>query len=163
VKTGSLFLLEVDTGELFLSEGLLCILYDYDKVGSNEKLGAITIPPKTLYEAKGERMEFKLVPAPGETEDVPGYLCIRCRRATDYDEKFMADFENGADSDILGLKAASSKGSHFKGGASNFTSLVRGIMGGNTKVEKDGEKAGIKQVRKMAFFFYPFHWIAITN
>jgi hypothetical protein len=132
----------------FLSEGLLCILYDYDNVGKNEKLGAITIPPKTLYEAKGERMEFKLGPSPGETKDVPGYLAIRCRRATDYDAKFMRDFERGTDSDLLGLKAATSKATATKGGASNMKSL----MNRNTKIRRDGEHAGIKQVRNVSFF-----------
>jgi hypothetical protein len=150
-------LLEANTEELFLSEGLICILYDYDKVGSNEKLGAITIPPKALYDAKGERMEFKLGPSPGETKDVPGYLSIRCRRATDYDAKFMTDFEKG--SDLLGLKAAASKAHHTKGGASNIKSL----MSRNTKTEKDGEKAGIKQVRTYRSFVDPFHWISGTN
>lgn len=141
-------MLEVDVGDLFLSDGLLCILYDFDKVGKNEKLGAITIPPKTLFEAKGERMEFKLGPSPGETKDVPGYLAIRCRRATDYDAKFMADFEHGATSDLLGLKAATSKAQHTKGGASNMKSL----LGRNTKVFKDGKNAGIKQVRNVSLF-----------
>jgi hypothetical protein len=159
VKTKSLFLLEVDTKELFLSEGLLCSLYDYDKVGANEKLGAITIPPKTLYDAKGERMEFKLGPSPGETKDVPGYLSIRCRRATDYDANFMTDFEKGTDSDLLGLKAATSKAHHTKGGASNIKSL----MSRNTKTEKNGEKAGIKQVRRYRSLIDPFHWISVTN
>jgi hypothetical protein len=144
--------MEVDTEELFLSEGLLCQLYDYDKVGQNEKLGAITIPPKTLYDAKGERMEFKVGPSPGETKDVPGYLSIRCRRATDYDAKFMTDFEK-ADSDLLGLKAATLKAHHTKGGASNLKSL----MSRNTKTEKDGEKAGIKQVRSYLSFVALFH------
>jgi hypothetical protein len=139
-------LLEVDTADLFLSEGLLCILYDFDKVGKNEKLGAITIPPKTLYEAKGERMEIKLGPSPGETKDVPGYLAIRCRRATDYDAKFMTDFKQ--DSDLLGLKAATSKAHDTKGGASNLKSL----LGRNTKVFRDGKDAGIKKVRNASFF-----------
>jgi hypothetical protein len=148
IKTESLFLLEVDTADLFLSEGLLCILYDFDKVGKDEKLGAITISPKTLYEAKGERMEFKLEPAPGQTKEVPGYLAIRCRKATDYDAKFMIDFKQGADSDLLGLKAATSKAHDTKGGASNLKSL----LGRNTKVFKNGKDAGIKKVRNAQFF-----------
>jgi hypothetical protein len=151
VKTKSLFLLEVDAAELFLSEGLLCILYDFDKVGKNEKLGAITIPPKTLYEAKGERMEFKLGPSPGETKDVPGYLAIRCRRATEYDANFMTDSAKGADSDLLGLKAATSKALHTKGGASNLQSMLNR----NSKVFKDGingKNAGIKHVSNISFF-----------
>jgi hypothetical protein len=142
-------LLEIDAAELFLSEGLLCILYDFDKVGKNEKLGAITISPKTLYEAKGERTEYKLGPSPGETKDVPGYLAIRCRRATEYDANFMADFAKGADSDLLGLKAATSKAHHYKGGASNLQSL----MNRNSKIFKDGidgKNAGIKHVSNIS-------------
>jgi hypothetical protein len=142
--------MEADTKELFLSEGLLCILYDYDQLGQNEKLGAITIPPKTLYEATGQRMEFKLGPSPGKTKDVPGYLAIRCRRATDYDLKFMEDLKIGKKSDLLGLKASGDKAIDAKGGASNLKSL----MSRNTRIERDGKNAGIKKVRTGAFFFF---------
>jgi hypothetical protein len=56
------------------------------------------IPPAKLYNATGEHMEFKLQPVPGKTEkDTPGYLAIRCRRATDHDKRFMEEYEESSD------------------------------------------------------------------
>lgn len=34
---------------------------DYDQFGGNDKLGLVTVPPKVLYDAKGERLEYELV------------------------------------------------------------------------------------------------------
>lgn len=148
--------MEVDTKDLFLSEGLLCLIYDFDKVGKNEKLGAVYIPPKTLYEAKGERMEFKVGPAPGETEGT-GYLAVRCRRATEYDTNFLKDYNGGKKStlDYLGFKKTSKHATDSKGGASNLKSL----LSRNTKVEKDGKHPGVKQVRFRTAFrtHHPLH------
>ena len=67
---------------------------DYDQFGGNETLGLVHVPPRTLYRAKGERMEFKLQPVPGKTSDeVPGHLAIRCRRASKSDQTFMESYE----------------------------------------------------------------------
>lgn len=65
VKTGSLFLLKLTTEELFTSNGLICEVMDFDKFGANDKLGLITIPPKVLFEGKGERLEYDLLPTKG--------------------------------------------------------------------------------------------------
>lgn len=65
VKTGSLFLLKLTVEELFTSNGLICEAMDFDKFGGNDKLGLITIPPKVLFEAKGERLEYDLRPSKG--------------------------------------------------------------------------------------------------
>jgi hypothetical protein len=138
--------MEIDATELFLSEGLLCLIYDYDKIGGNEKLGSATIPPRTLYEAKGQRMEFKLGPAPGHTKEVPGFLAIRCRRATDYDVNFLKSFQAGKTGmgHFLGLTAKEAKtATHSKGGSGNIKSMLTRT----TKVEKEGKNAGIRQVR----------------
>lgn len=95
VKTDSLFLLESEAEELFIEEGMKFLVKDFDQFGGNETLGLVHVPPKTLYLADGERMEFKLQPIPGKTSDeVPGFLAIRCRRATAHDKKFMEGFES---------------------------------------------------------------------
>jgi Ca2+-dependent lipid-binding protein len=98
IKNGSLFLLSVESKELFIQEGLQLLVKDFDQFGGNEMLGLVKIPPEKLYNANGERMEFKLQPVPGKKEeDTPGYLAIRCRRATDYDKKFMKGYEESID------------------------------------------------------------------
>jgi len=88
VRTGSLFLFKVKAEALFLSEGLLFTVKDYDAFGSDERLGIFYVAPKVVYESKGERLE--LLPTPGaKVKEVPGYIAIRIRRATDDDIKFM--------------------------------------------------------------------------
>lgn len=95
VKTGSLFLLEIESERLFIEDGMTFLIKDFDQFGGNETLGLVHVPPKTLYFAKGERMEFKLQPVPGKTNDeVPGFLAIRCRRATSHDLDFMESYES---------------------------------------------------------------------
>jgi len=99
LSTGSLFLLNVESKRFFIEGGLKFVVKDYDRVGRNDVLGICKVDPKVFYKAKGERMEFKLTPprvANAGSRDGPddsaGVLVVRCRRATPYDEKFMADF-----------------------------------------------------------------------
>ena len=94
VNDGSLFLLEVEAEQLFLQDGMKLLVKDYDQFGSNDTLGFVQVHPTALYKGTGERMEFKLQPLPGKkTDEVPGYLAIRCRRATVYDKEFMEGLE----------------------------------------------------------------------
>jgi hypothetical protein len=135
LKTGSLFLLSVDAKELFLSEGLVCLVKDFDKLGAHETLGSITVPPKTIYNAKGERMEFKLESPPGKPVNFSGHLAIRCRRASDYDIKFMKSYaENMSEMkhEVDHLAA--------KGGSGNIASYFRR----QARISKD---TGHKEVR----------------
>jgi hypothetical protein len=126
---------------LFISDGLKCILHDFDSLGKDEVLGFIQITPKQLYDAKGERMEFKLNPPPKSKEDVPGHLAIRCRRATDYDKQFMAELQRPGKGDILGMKKADGH-TDSKGGAGALVS----ILTRKSKVAKQGKNAGQKVV-----------------
>jgi len=90
VKNGSLFLLEVESEQLFIQDGMNFLVKDFDQFGANDNLGVVHVKPDVLYKAKGERMEFKLQPVSGKIgESIPGYLAIRCRRATPHDLKFM--------------------------------------------------------------------------
>ena len=92
VKTGSLFLFRIDAESLYLSEGLLFTVKDFDALGGHERLGIIYVAPKDIYEAKGERMEYKLLPPPGSKKKmVPGYMAVRCRRASESDVQFMEE------------------------------------------------------------------------
>lgn len=86
VKTGSLFLLTLTVEELFTSNGLICEVMDFDKFGGNDKLGLITVPPKVLYDAKGERLEFNLVSTRNSMEASVSLLGERASCC--YDEVF---------------------------------------------------------------------------
>jgi hypothetical protein len=132
VSTGSLFLLrDINIKEqLFKSDGLLFILYDFDKLGANDALGAVTVPPKMIYDAKGERMEFPLEKPPVRCHHkVSGYLAIRIRRASQYDIDFMDQLhsnKNNGTISIPGMKRAIELDdhSHFKGGKGNIKSML---------------------------------------
>jgi C2 domain len=103
LRTGSLCLFKVNPQDLFLSDGLQCTVVDFDKMGGDEKLGEFYIPPHTIYEGKGERTEFKLLPPPKSKKDeVPGFVAIRVRRATEYDLRFMAEYHNKQDGGGIG-------------------------------------------------------------
>ena len=151
MKTGSLFLLEVGTRELFLGDGLLCLLRDFDKLGSNERLGAVMIPPKALYEAEGERMVFKLEKAPGQKQDASGYIAIRCRRASEYDLRFLNDYDKSESSDFLGLKKNVKTATDSLGGAGNIKSIItsneRTFRENGEKVKKVSPNIGPRQGR----------------
>lgn len=54
-------------------------------IKGNDILGVANVPATTLYQASGERMEFEL--------NTQGYLALRCRRATDQDKQFMAEYQ----------------------------------------------------------------------
>ena len=130
VKTGSLFLWTVESRALFINEGLNLLVKDYDQFGHNEVLGMVNVPPAKLYKAEGERMEFKLKPAPGTKGKVNGYLAVRCRRASDYDINFMNKLEKSKDLASHHVEQKTQTG----GGA------LRSIVTRNEKTEKDGTK-----------------------
>eukprot|EP00537_Pseudo-nitzschia_pungens_P003533 CAMPEP_0172372246 /NCGR_PEP_ID=MMETSP1060-20121228/46652_1 /TAXON_ID=37318 /ORGANISM="Pseudo-nitzschia pungens, Strain cf. cingulata" /LENGTH=1198 /DNA_ID=CAMNT_0013098153 /DNA_START=437 /DNA_END=4033 /DNA_ORIENTATION=+ len=97
LKTGSLFLLQVDSKRFFIEEGITFVVRDYDKLGKHDVIALCQVDPKILYDADGERMEFKLsLPSSGgrsaPKEENAGILVIRCRRATKYDQKFMEEY-----------------------------------------------------------------------
>jgi hypothetical protein len=142
LKTGSLFLFTVSMKDLFLNDGLICILRDFDNVGADEVLGGIKITAKQIYEAKGERVEFKLGPAGGKTEEVPGYMAIRCRRASEHDIQFMEDWKRTNQLAIIGMKPKTIKIAEGITGVSN----LRSIITKRTRIAKDGSNAGKKQV-----------------
>lgn len=105
---------------------------DFDQFGVDETLGIVQVQPSTLYKANGERMEFKLQPVPGKTGDeVPGYLAIRCRRATAYDKNFM----EGLESSMTAIAAPKAPKANIN--------LIKSLRQGNTKVED-----GIKKVSR---------------
>eukprot|EP00339_Tiarina_fusa_P025749 CAMPEP_0117019744 /NCGR_PEP_ID=MMETSP0472-20121206/15103_1 /TAXON_ID=693140 ORGANISM="Tiarina fusus, Strain LIS" /NCGR_SAMPLE_ID=MMETSP0472 /ASSEMBLY_ACC=CAM_ASM_000603 /LENGTH=1103 /DNA_ID=CAMNT_0004724777 /DNA_START=181 /DNA_END=3489 /DNA_ORIENTATION=+ len=129
LKTGSLFLLEVESKHLFVEEGLTLLVKDYDQFGGNEMLGVVKVPAHKLYQAKGERMELKLQPPPGSREtEIGGYLALRCRRATEYDKKFMAGYDESCKA-VAATEIPKSK-----------TSDIRSIVTRKERVEKDGTK-----------------------
>jgi hypothetical protein len=151
LETGSLFLLPVEMKDLFLGDGLIFTLHDYDSVGTDEVLGIVVLSPKQVYECTGQRIEYKLQPPPGHFEQVPGHLVIRCRRASNYDIHFMEDFEKVSKSD----KEVGGMGSHkfdkliqSKGGNGGLAS----IMNKRSRIAKHGRNVGKREVRRNDVF-----------
>lgn len=113
LKTGSLFLLHVESRRFFIEEGVKFVVKDFDKMAKDEILGICRVGPKVFYHAKGERMEFKLTIPRLENagaRDKPNEistatLVLRCRRATAYDQKFMADFSKQESKNAKGVSS----------------------------------------------------------
>jgi hypothetical protein len=157
LETGSLFLWKVSSNDLFRSDGLQFFVWDFDKMSQDEVLGWFTIPPSVVYGAKGERLEYKLKPPPwSRQESVPGYLAVRCRRASEYDKRFMKEYVGtdltalassipGIPHDPLGgLKNITKMATESAGGSGNLMSMIRQ----NTRVVRDRHNlTGTKQVR----------------
>ena len=85
LKNGSLFILTVDSFDLFKAGGLNFLVEDHDDFSSNDLLGVASVPAKELYNARGERREYEF--------NTSGKIAIRCRRATDHDKEFLTQYE----------------------------------------------------------------------
>jgi hypothetical protein len=174
LQTGSLFLWKVSSVDLFRSDGLQFFVWDFDKMSHDEVLGWFTVPPSTVYAAKGERIECKLEPPPwnGGRDVVPGHVAVRIRRASEYDKRFMREYLGGsagplpaggeADPDapaghdpnhhhpllqlhpLAGIKNMTKLATESAGGSGNIMSIIRQ----NTRVVRDRHNlTGTKQVR----------------
>ena len=151
VKTNALFLWTVSTKDLFVSDGLLCVVYDYDQVGSHMHLGQVFIPPKILYEASEERIELPLKHHYHTDGPVLGFLAIRCRRATQYDQNFMRELADTRRKEkreevlpeLHKIKNLTKLATESAGGSGNVASM----MTRRTKIIKSGEHPeGLKMV-----------------
>lgn len=86
IATGSLFIIHVNEKEFRENEvGLEFKVKDHDTVSKSDELGIVHVSGKTLCDADGKRMPFKLDCADGSES----LLNLRCRPATGYDLKFM--------------------------------------------------------------------------
>jgi hypothetical protein len=129
LTTGSLFLLTIESERFFVEDGMKFVIKDFDQFGKDDVLGLVHVNPRILYLANGERMEFKLQPPMGSNdEEVPGYLVLRCRRATDYDIKFMSEY----------AKTKGAKGVASYEHPKVNTGLVKTMTTWNRKKDKDG-------------------------
>jgi hypothetical protein len=137
LQTGSLFIMSIDAKELFAGDGLFCRVLDYDVLSSDD-LGYFVVPPDLLYKGNGEREVFKLKAPPRSKGEVPGYVAIRCRRATQYDKEFMKEFESSAEAAKADTVSAATTS---EGGKSNLKSIIE------TKVKVD--KSGVRKVRRL--------------
>jgi hypothetical protein len=136
LKTGSLFLLTVESKRFFIEDGMKFIIKDYDKIGKHDVLGIVNVEPKILYNSTGQRLEYKLQPPPNsKVKDVPGILVIRCRRASQYDIKFMIDYEKKGE----GMKGVSG----YNAPVAN-TNVFKTIT---TKVKKRDRETNVLYVR----------------
>jgi hypothetical protein len=122
-------LLTTESKRLFLDDGMKFIIKDFDQLGKDEVLGIVNVNPRVVYKATGERMKFKLQPPHGSRQkEVPGYLVVRVRRATDYDQKFMADY----------IKTKHGKGVASYEHPKATTNFVKTMTTFNKKKDRDG-------------------------
>ena len=134
----------MDAKSLLLSDGVKFFVYDFDAIGKDEELGMVVLAPKLLYNSTGERLELKLQPMPGSEKEVPGFLGIRCRRATEYDKHFMFEFKRAeGKGDVFGLKSLEQK-TDSKGG----NGALQSILTRKTRIAKQGRNIGMKEVRE---------------
>jgi len=134
LKTGSLFLFQIESRRFFIEEGMKFVVKDYDKLGKHDLLGFCQVDAEVLYQANGERMEFKLTHPKCKTTDrkEQGILVIRCRRATPYDQKFMEEHDKQEDKNVKGVASYHAPEAH--------TNVFKTIT---TKVKKRDKEDGI--------------------
>lgn len=143
IKTHSLCIFSVTIKDLFDShDGLTFRMQDYDKFGANETLGAVVIPPREVFTAKGERVEYPLKPLFGQKDYGKGKLVVRIRRATDYDKDFMERW-NASKEDIMAKTTAT------KGGKGTIGSIV-------ARNEKVGKR---NQPREYYLYVLPYGYV----
>ena len=168
VKTNSLFLWTIHPKDLFMSDGLLCVVFDFDQVGTHENLGQVYIPPDILYKASEERVELPLKPPSSSTAKSAGYLAIRCRRASDYDHHFMAELaetrkkekREAAMPELHKIKNLTKLATESAGGSGNVASMLTR----RSKIVKSAEHPeGIKMVSFYASYLYPLECIRSGN
>ena len=110
IKQDSLCLFTVTVQDLFDShEGVTFLVQDFDKFGGNETLGAVVVPPREVFLAKGERVEYPLKALFGHKDYGTGKLALRIRRATDYDIDFMEKWSSSQKEDLI-VKTTATKG-----------------------------------------------------
>ena len=128
-----LFILDVMEADFVVTSGLHLKVKDYD-LGpqKSDDLGSITIDPKTLLEAKGERMVFKLNPPLKKEGKDAGHIAIRCRRATNYDREFLDSLESKTLSSYLGVDEDLEKAKPQGGGGAKL--LQKNFMVGKYRL-----------------------------
>lgn len=106
---------------------------------TNDEVCTAKVPAETLLEAKGERMEFKLIPASWVEGDDAGHIAIRCRRVTTYDREFMAHMKSKGGSFL----SAMSKQTDFLNINQGFAQLMKtagGESAAKTMLQKRTKK-----------------------
>lgn len=141
-------MLKVSAKNLFLNDGIVFLLNDYDKVGKNEILGAVRVSAKQVFEAVGERIEFKLGPAGGKVEEVSGFMAIRCRRASQEDIDFVDEYYKSEKQNSLMSKFHQSKKEPSIAEGITGASSLKSFVTKRTRIARDGPSIGKKQVRR---------------
>jgi len=84
----SSFVFDTTETELKDNKGLVFKVKDWDRIGSNDELGQVTVAPETLLQATaGEDMELPITPPTGRETEKAGFITLRCRPATEEDRK----------------------------------------------------------------------------
>ncbi|CAB9497692.1 Multiple C2 and transmembrane domain-containing protein 1 [Seminavis robusta] len=140
IQHQSLFILEVATKEIKDNDGITFEVKDYDFIGSNDMLGTVVVPPETILEAKGERLELQLKNKGNDA----GFLAVRCRPATNYDREFLQGVTGRSKKrDFMGLNASYDRTMAPKGGGGN---VLKTMFTRNNKTEH-----GVKKYRVRPF------------
>ena len=82
---GSSFVL--DTTEEDLDQGLVFKIKDWDRVGSNDVLGQVTVSKQQLLEPTGEPIELEISPPSDRKDEKGGFITLKHRFATEADRK----------------------------------------------------------------------------
>ena len=84
----SSFVFDTTEKELNDNKGLVFKVKDWDRIGSNDELGQVTVSAETLLQATaGEDMELTITPPTGRETEQAGFITLRCRPATEEDRK----------------------------------------------------------------------------
>ena len=89
VESDSAFVLENPAKDVFEAGGLEFKIKDWDRVGSNDDLGTVIVPAKTLYESWEGTKEMKILHPSGKEGQEAGYITLFVRDATDLDKQSL--------------------------------------------------------------------------
>ena len=145
---------------LFSDEGLEFIVEDYDRFTGDDEIGRVRVTSTHLFNAKGERMELKLNPPRGHKASDVGTLFIRCKRATNYDRKFLSFAADPKNCDFLGVKKNVELLFSVKGGSKSVFSFGPPKY---SMIESSGTDKGIKKVGTDSLSVNNTHFVHFFN
>lgn len=128
----STFHLAAASKDLLGANGLIMKVKDHDMLSSDD-LGTALVPSDALIEPTGHAMELKLTPPSGKEKMNAGYITIRCRPSSDYNDDFVNHLKNGEkSSDFPGID-------HYNPLRVRFD-RSRALDGTTTKTPQPGEQ-----------------------
>jgi len=135
------FIFSTTARELFLEpDGMTFIVYDHD-FDKDDVLGAISVPSRKIYVSNEERREYELKPYGSSHLTTKGSLSIRCRRATENDIAFLAQFETKDNENENGIGLAKQlKHKKMENASEKGPTLVKTLVTQNVKTFKENDE-----------------------